>query len=594
MKHRLFFTLVVLAVCSFPVAAGASAYDSALAARLQGRILLQVESHGEAWYIRAKDLKRYYMKDGAAAYSVMRFFSLGIADSDLAKIPQVSDTTEMKASTSACTSNALANRLRGEILLQTQQHGEAWYVDPVKCRAIYLKDGDVAYQAMRFLGFGAFTRDLEKIEDGGTVAGSVSSANPPPAQQPAANKRAVVIIYKNVYDALKPEIDNFQKDVSANLGVGINIIQLQDSSSYMPLDIRNLLIKECQLDGVNGCHDLEGAVLVGDIPYALYEQVYDSNHLAPFMYFYEDLDASFKQNNLGHYYGYDGYGAHGGPEIYTGWIRSTFPSTDFNNHINELRAYFQKHHNFFTKQSVPAKWAVSAVHVPYPAGYNHYLSIPNLGLTVYGTENSIDITPDVADNLAPFKPALMAELSKGPEVAYLHSHGGPTVVWDLTASDFSNLTNLPLFMLTWGCSNGNFIENVKDSIALAFINGKNLGLSFLAKLDSTDIDVYSGNCPDCGWFGGNQVNFFKYYNKGQYVGEAWLNVEHDFAALPLPTQIQTQTPTMTSSNVPLLAAPDSSASESSSGQLLDLYKLSGPLQRIIIGSPFIYSPTARK
>ena len=47
-----------------------------ISSKLKGRILLQVESHGEAWYVRMKDLKRYYMKDGAAAYSIMRFFSL--------------------------------------------------------------------------------------------------------------------------------------------------------------------------------------------------------------------------------------------------------------------------------------------------------------------------------------------------------------------------------------------------------------------------------------------------------------------------------------------------------------------------------------
>ena len=400
--------------------------------------------------------------------------------------------------------------------------------------------------------------------------------NPPPVNIPIptpiipttneANKRAVVIVYKNVYDSLKTDIDNFQKDVVTNLGVEIKIIQLQDSLSSTPLDIRNLLINECQLDGGNGCSNLEGAVLVGDIPYALYEQVYDSNNLAPFMYFYEDLDASFKQNDSGHYYGYDGYGAHEGPEIYTGWIRSTFPSTDFNNHINQLRAYFQKHHNFFTKQSVPSQWAVSAVHVPYAPGTNHYLSIPNLGLTVYGTTNSIDITPDVADNLEPFRPALLAELSKGPEVAYLHSHGNPTNIWGLNESHFSNLTNLPLFMLTWGCDNGNFMGYEKYSVALEFIHGKNLGLSFLGKLDSNDMDVYSGNCPNCGFFVNNQNNFFRNYNKGQYVGEAWLNVEHDFAAYNDP-----------------FGKPVGS-----------LYKLSGPLQRIIIGSPFIYSPMARK
>ena len=177
-KRFLQFILIVVAGLVFVAAAGASTYDSALATRLRGRILLQVESHGEAWYVRSKDLKRYYMKDGAAAYSIMRFFSTGITDVDLAKILHVPNTDGMKAASSACASNALANRLRGEILLQVQQHGEAWYVDPVKCRAIYMKDGVVAYEVMRFLGLGILTRDLEKIQDGGTVAGSDSNTTP--------------------------------------------------------------------------------------------------------------------------------------------------------------------------------------------------------------------------------------------------------------------------------------------------------------------------------------------------------------------------------------------------------------------------------
>lgn len=140
-----------------------SIYDETLAERLHGRILLQVEEHGEAWYIKTNDSKRYYMKDGATAYSMMRYFSLGITDADLALIPSVADTTAMNSSTSVCSTNALANRLKGEILLQVQQHGEAWYVDPVKCRSIYMKDGATAYEIMRFLGLGITNSDLSKI-----------------------------------------------------------------------------------------------------------------------------------------------------------------------------------------------------------------------------------------------------------------------------------------------------------------------------------------------------------------------------------------------------------------------------------------------
>jgi hypothetical protein len=60
--------------------------DLGLADKLKGRIVLQVESRGEAWYINPADGKRYYMKDGDSAYEIMRFLSLGITDANLEAI----------------------------------------------------------------------------------------------------------------------------------------------------------------------------------------------------------------------------------------------------------------------------------------------------------------------------------------------------------------------------------------------------------------------------------------------------------------------------------------------------------------------------
>ncbi len=145
---------------------GVSAYDSVLAARLRGRILLQVQQHGEAWYVNPVDSRRYYLKDGSVAFELMRSSGLGITDADLSKISVVADAAAMNASSSACAANPFANRQKGRILLQVQQHGEAWYVDPTKCRAMYLKDGVVAYHAMRLLGLGINASDLNKIEEG--------------------------------------------------------------------------------------------------------------------------------------------------------------------------------------------------------------------------------------------------------------------------------------------------------------------------------------------------------------------------------------------------------------------------------------------
>lgn len=63
------------------------AFGADIIARLKGRILLQVEEHGEAWYIHPDTCRRIYMKDGDEAYDIMRFLSLGIANADLEKFP---------------------------------------------------------------------------------------------------------------------------------------------------------------------------------------------------------------------------------------------------------------------------------------------------------------------------------------------------------------------------------------------------------------------------------------------------------------------------------------------------------------------------
>jgi len=134
-----------------------------LADSLSGHILLQVEQHGEAWYVNPADAVRYYMEDGSVAYEMMRNFGLGITDANLAKIPSTADTTEANSASSVCNSNSLANSVKGKILLQVEQRGEAWYVDPDTCRRIYMANGDSAYTIMRFLSLGISDKDLATI-----------------------------------------------------------------------------------------------------------------------------------------------------------------------------------------------------------------------------------------------------------------------------------------------------------------------------------------------------------------------------------------------------------------------------------------------
>ncbi len=199
-----FFILVVLSFLVIPIFSAKAA--ETLAQRLKGYILLQVEERGEAWYVNPDDSKRYYMKDGVVAYEMLREFGLGIADADLAKIPVgieerfedtdtdkdgladrleegletnlnladtdkdgVSDGQEVKSGNNPLGAGKMAvdtnlvGRLKGKILLQVQKAGQAWYINPKDGKRYYMKNGDAAYQIMRFLSLGITNSDLEKI-----------------------------------------------------------------------------------------------------------------------------------------------------------------------------------------------------------------------------------------------------------------------------------------------------------------------------------------------------------------------------------------------------------------------------------------------
>lgn len=122
--------------------------DKNLTNKLKGKILLQVEDKGEAWYVNPKDGKRHYMADGNEAYNVMRDLGIGIKNSDLEKIKN---------------NKSLAKKQSGKIFLQVEDLGQAYYID-FNGNAHYLKDGAEAYTIMRNLGLGIKNSDLNKID----------------------------------------------------------------------------------------------------------------------------------------------------------------------------------------------------------------------------------------------------------------------------------------------------------------------------------------------------------------------------------------------------------------------------------------------
>jgi len=57
-------------------------YDTVFAEHHKGAIFLQVENHGEAWYVHPKDGKRYFLGRPEDAFALMRNTGLGISNRD--------------------------------------------------------------------------------------------------------------------------------------------------------------------------------------------------------------------------------------------------------------------------------------------------------------------------------------------------------------------------------------------------------------------------------------------------------------------------------------------------------------------------------
>ena len=114
---------------------------------LKGKILIQVESKGEAWYVNPKDGLRYYLANGDEALKIMKKLGVGVNNRDISRIK---------------TDASFRKKFIGKILLQVESHGEAYYISS-DGRYNYLKDGAAAFAIMKKLGIGISNANLNKI-----------------------------------------------------------------------------------------------------------------------------------------------------------------------------------------------------------------------------------------------------------------------------------------------------------------------------------------------------------------------------------------------------------------------------------------------
>lgn len=209
-----------LLIITFFLATSQPLFALTIAQSVKGKIVLQVESKGEAWYVHPSQLKRYYLGRPQDAYDAMRKLGYGISNKDLARIPMSlshepsidtdgdglmntfedalgtnisnpdsdgdghSDYNEVQNGYDPLRTGKLpydssfAKLQAGKIFLQVERHGEAWYVNPVNFQRYYLGSANEAFAIMRKLGLGIATKDLNTISIG-TLPGAATPTPTP-------------------------------------------------------------------------------------------------------------------------------------------------------------------------------------------------------------------------------------------------------------------------------------------------------------------------------------------------------------------------------------------------------------------------------
>ena len=133
--------------------------NKTLYSRLKGKIVLKIEDLGKAYYINANSETMHYLGRADDAFSVMREQGVGITNENLAKFLNGNneDNSSLKVD------KIFAQKHLGKIFIQTEENGEAWYINPDDAKKYFLGRPADAFHVMRNLGLGISNDDFNSL-----------------------------------------------------------------------------------------------------------------------------------------------------------------------------------------------------------------------------------------------------------------------------------------------------------------------------------------------------------------------------------------------------------------------------------------------
>ena len=344
---------------------------------------------------------------------------------------------------------------------------------------------------------------------GKTVDTSVIHNNDPTSLNLTTN-HIIVVIDAQLYPYVKEKFTRYLNEVEERFVVKFSVVKvdgLRSPNPIIPIELREFLQKEYAVNNT------VGALLVGQIPYALWNQGVGNNS-GVLSLFYEDLDGDFEDKNQDGFYDYHYFGPQEGPEIWVSWMRPPMFGQAF-----FMNNFLEKTHKYYNGEIVTTKKAFVACHEDYDNNFYGPVGVVPVLQDIYGATN-VDKDGEGTDITAANE--IWKQLrSGGYEIFDTWQHASSTYqAWD--QGGFQSLQILclsrgALMTFLYGCHSADFwaapgTTPLNVNIAISYVFGRSIG------------QAASGTS----WSYGTEYKYMIYESMrdhNAYLGNAWFTME---------------------------------------------------------------------
>lgn len=161
-KYFVIISLIIFGLAGLGQGVKAATPDTVPVSKYYGRfVVTEQKVDPAAWYINPVDKRRYYFDNEYIGYEKAKLMMLGITNKDLFKIPLPGEkmTGNLK----------LRRRLSGRFLLQVENLGRIWYINPIDLKRYYMDGPHSVRYLIDHTGVNAEDKTLVRFNVGNNV-----------------------------------------------------------------------------------------------------------------------------------------------------------------------------------------------------------------------------------------------------------------------------------------------------------------------------------------------------------------------------------------------------------------------------------------